>query len=187
MQDYELASKEASELFASINGLKSDVSSPVGMVGDNEWPCIGYTVRFTKDGNTLVDEYKLGVGHVKWPKKFEQTPHGTPSHLIPVFNTLRENPNAKLKRPLEHAEAAAWLAAKQKVAPKPYEVLACLCRDGLDAHSQSFENWAADFGFDSDSIKAKRNYDHCVDTYHKAVRLIGRETLAKLAELHARF
>lgn len=187
MQDHELASSKAAELFASIAGLKAEVSGPVGKFEEPDWPCIGYVVRFTKGGVSLVEEYKLGVDHVKWPKTFAQIPQGTPGRLIPVFNALRNHPNATLKNKLEHAEAAALLAVKQKVAPKPHEVFACLCRDGLDAHNQSFENWALDFGYDSDSIKAKKVYDHCIDIYHKMAALIGRDLIVKFAELHARF
>lgn len=44
--------------------------------------------------------------------------------------------------------------------PKPAEVLAAVCREYLDAR-EPFEEWAANFGYDSDSRAAERIYFTC--------------------------
>jgi len=44
--------------------------------------------------------------------------------------------------------------------PKPAEVLAAVCREYLDAR-EPFEDWASNFGYDSDSRKAERIYFAC--------------------------
>lgn len=52
--------------------------------------------------------------------------------------------------------------------PKVADVLYCLLSDAQGA-DQPFEDWASDYGFDSDSRKALAIYETCVAT-HKALR-----------------
>lgn len=72
-----------------------------------------------------------------------------------------------------------------KEKPLPVEVLACCCRDWLDAQD-SFEEWAGNFGYDTDSRKAERIYQHCLATGDKLKLILTREQITKLAELSAR-
>lgn len=185
MTDYENAAQEAQQLFDSL-ALKTETSNPMPDVRDG-CPSILYRVSFSRNGTNFATEYRLGVGHVQWPKRYEDIPNGTDPYLVPVFNTLRHNPSAQLKDKSEHAAAASWLAKCQKVAPKPYEVLAYVCDDAHSAHNESFEDYASNFGMDADSIKAKRIYDDCAAMYHKLVALVGSENVQKLVELHGQF
>lgn len=185
MTDYERANQEAEKIFSALN-LTTQISAPIADVKD-EWPNILYRVTFSKSAKNLCTEYRLGVGHVKFPKTFEAIPHGCPVDLVMVFNTLRHNPGATLKDKGKHAHAAVFLAIHQKVAPKPYEVFAAICEDSLSAHSESFENWCANFGSDPDSIKARKVYDYCCELFHQISALVNRATISKLAELHSQF
>lgn len=56
----------------------------------------------------------------------------------------------------------------------------------LDAYAVdcgSFEDWCAEFGFSSDSIKARTAYDECLATWLKLRAAFGENTLADLREL----
>lgn len=180
--EYQIANETAQSLFESLN-IETSIGAPVADVKE-EWPNILYRFTFSRNGKSLSTEYRLGVGHVQWPKRYEDIPAGGDAA---VFNTLRSNPNAQLKNKLEHALAAALLARIQKVTPKPHEVLSAICDDGISAHVSSFDDYAANFGMDSDSIKARRIYDHCAELYHKVCALIGDENVTKFAELRAQF
>ena len=47
--------------------------------------------------------------------------------------------------------------------PQAHEVLACLCSDSASVdNARDFEDWAGDFGWDTDSRKALRCYNACV-------------------------
>lgn len=46
--------------------------------------------------------------------------------------------------------------------PNPAEVLACHCRDYRDAKGESFDDWAGNYGYDTDSRKAFRIYEDCL-------------------------
>jgi len=180
--EYEIANDEAKALFESL-GLTCAISAPLPDVKD-EWPNILYNVTFSKGAANLTTEYRLGVGHVNWPKRFEDIPRGGD---VLVFNTLRQNPGAQLRNKSDHAAAAALLARVQKVAPKPYEVLAAICDDSQSAHGESWDNYASNFGMDAASIKGRKTYDFCCDLYHKVAALIGADNVRKFAELHCQF
>lgn len=81
------------------------------------------------------------------------------------------------------ADLAAYFAKVQKVAPNPAQVLAYVCRDGLSAEQSAFPEWAADYGYDSDSIKAKTIYDACLEEGHKARRIVSGKVFEKMAKL----
>jgi hypothetical protein len=184
--DYQIAADELRALFASLN-LPVEISSPIGEVKDG-WPCISYTVAVKGESFT----YSLGIGHVKWPKENERfyqfvTPK-MPSgdhwdnvvQLTRKHATIKEEYKARFA--LDQATAAAWLAKRQKVQPHPAEVLANAASDGEGAED-SFENWCQDFGYDSDSMKARATYDACTENGKKARRVLGAENARKFAEL----
>lgn len=144
---YQEANTEAQNLFASLD-IGAIVSTPIADVKDN-WPNLLFNITFSKGSKNFICQYRKGVGHVKWPVKFENIPPGTPADLIPVFNTLRQSPHAELKDKSSHARAAAVLARHQKVTAHPYEVFACVCDDAHTAHSMSFKDYCDNFGMNS--------------------------------------
>lgn len=46
----------------------------------------------------------------------------------------------------------------------------------------TFEEWAENFGWDSDSRKAEKIYRHCLDQYYNAQRVFGMPTLQYLCD-----
>lgn len=183
--DYEAANESALARFNEL-GIECHISQPLPDVSD-DWPNILFNVTFSRNAQSVTVEYRMGVGHVKWPTRFEEIPHFAPANMIPVFNTIRTNPGAQLKNKAEHAEAAAFLAKAQKVSPKPYEVFAAICDDALSAHNDSFDGWASNLGLNSDSIKDKAVYEYCCELYHKVARLVDSKTIQQFAELHSQF
>lgn len=69
--------------------------------------------------------------------------------------------------------------ARKPKAPHAADVLYSLLMDG-SALDQSFDEWCADFGYDTDSRKAERIFDACRDNARKLRRLfdqVAREAL----------
>ena len=187
MKDYELANQKAKELFETLN-LTVSISVPLGDV-QGDWPQILFHLIFSgRQNSPLSLEYRLGVGHVDWKIK---TPSSFVHHLSAdqenVVYAVQRNSSVSFKNKQLHASTAAQLAKNQKVTPKSYEVLASYCRDALAAHDESFENWAANFDYDADSIKAKNIYDHCGGLYHKLAALIGADNVQKFNDLANEF
>lgn len=75
-----------------------------------------------------------------------------------------------------------------KRAPTGGEILGSYARDYLSAHEAGcFEDWAEEFGYETDSRKAEDVYKACLKggTKLRALKL-DRATIAKLAELSGR-
>lgn len=56
--------------------------------------------------------------------------------------------------------------------PDLKDVLNCLFLDSM-ARDQCFEDWCLDFGYDTDSIKAKKTYESCLDNAFKLKKALG--------------
>ena len=63
--------------------------------------------------------------------------------------------------------------------PAPADVLAALVRDGAGT-AAPFEEWAAEYGYDTDSLRAFRTYETCQQVRAWLVDLLGEDTLAEL-------
>lgn len=65
--------------------------------------------------------------------------------------------------------------------PKAEDVLDCLASDavGLD-NARSFEDWAAEYGYDTDSRKAERTFKACKRQYLQLLKFLGERLALKL-------
>lgn len=68
-------------------------------------------------------------------------------------------------------------------APKLRDVMHSLLMDSSAIDHPSFESWAADFGYDTDSRSAEKTYRACLETGLRLRAVLGDETLAELREL----
>lgn len=158
--EYEIAHENASILFSEL-GITCETSKPYAMVRD-DWPCIAYDLTFIRGTRKIKTEYHLGIGHVK-------------GKIPNYIDKMRQ------------AQEASVLAIQQKVTPLPSEVLARICSEGLEAIQQDFEEWASNFGYDTDSMKAKKTYDACIESYQKALKILTCEQIKTFAEYASQF
>lgn len=191
--DHQLAREEATALLAEL-GITCEISAPLGHVQDG-WPCIGYSLRFSRGPVSVLLEYKLGVGHVNPPYMDRHPTEGIQPPWISALSRDEQNllwhwqrkPGAQFTNKDVLASVAAKLAIRQKVQPLPAEVLATYCRDA-QSRDQSFEDWASDLGHDADSRKAESIYRACCDGWQKVIRLLGKaQVVEQMAELSNRF
>ncbi len=152
---------------------------PVGILWDGQ-ASILYRCTLTRDGNTLETPYHLGIGYVKWPA------------VVSVLWTLDEEKilYAKMFRPLvkfthkedrqAEADIAAKLAKQQKVAPHSDGVLDSLAMSMRSVcDGESFEDWAGNLGYDTDSRKAEATYNACMEEGRNLLGFLGLD-LAKI-------
>ena len=68
-----------------------------------------------------------------------------------------------------------------KKPPTLAEVLDCLASDasGVD-NAQSFEAWASEYGYDTDSRKAEKTYNICVQQAQELKALLGQDAYNQL-------
>ena len=60
------------------------------------------------------------------------------------------------------------------------DVLYCLTMDAQCVEYSDFEDWCAEFGYDDDSISAKKTYDACCETRYRLCRMFDLEELYTL-------
>ena len=59
-------------------------------------------------------------------------------------------------------------------------VLDCLASDSSSVEEQDFDEWCGDFGYDTDSRRAKRIYDRCRKQAAVLERILGGEAFEQL-------
>jgi hypothetical protein len=65
--------------------------------------------------------------------------------------------------------------------PKLADVLDCLASDSSSVdNAGSFEEWCAEYGYDTDSRRAEKTYKACVSQRNKLHRLLGSEAFEAL-------
>lgn len=94
----------------------------------------------TKTVGEVSFDYFTGVGNRKLPKGYVAGYDRKAN-----YGTLAWEQNEALKKPVK---------------PTAADVLYCLVSDGQAMH-QSFYDWASDFGYDTDSLKAFETYNAC--------------------------
>ncbi len=149
------------------------------------WPCIAYTCELLDARRRVIwsGPYRLGVGHVKFPKRFEEYPVGITTDEMYCLNAIRMKPGAQIADKQLWADTAAKLAKAQEVTPKLEDVCHSLLSDGSAFFDgQRFEDWAGDFGYSSDSIKAKETFETCDRIGRDLARALSRDELAGLRE-----
>jgi hypothetical protein len=183
---------EAGFSLAVLSGPRGAVDTHNDEGKDSYWPNIAYTVELSLDGKVVwTGPYKLGIGHVKWPKEgtlnvsYSTATRGltTDEHNVCRIHArgqmLKQTPEAVATE----ARAAAKLAQIQKVAPKLDDVCYSLLMDGSAYFDgMRFEEWASDLGYSDDSIKAKETFEACDRIGRDLNRAIKKETLAGLRE-----
>lgn len=170
-------------LAASL-GLTLTASAPRAHI-EPQWRAIAYDCVLLRNSKPVWEgEYKLGVGHVKpghW--KRAKSILGTTQYFRPhesVIRTLAENPNAMLADHNAHVRAAVAVAGKFGIKPALEDVLSSLVMD--NPNDMSFEEWCADFGYDSDSRKAHAIWEACCEVGRKLRRAFTPEELTKLTD-----
>jgi hypothetical protein len=160
------------------------LSGPRGEVRE-DWPCIAYTCHLSDSRRRVIwtGEFRLGVGHVKWPKGNEVYPEGITQDEMYCLNTIRMKPGAQIKDKQLWANTAAKLAEAQKVTPSLNDVCHSLLSDGSAFFDgQRFEEWAGDLGYSDDSIKAKEIFETCDRIGRDLSRALSRDEIAGLRE-----
>jgi hypothetical protein len=73
----------------------------------------------------------------------------------------------------------------QPILPNPDDIVACLCSDAEAVDYATFADWARDLGLDDDSIKAKADYDACLDIGLRMRNSLSPVVFEKLREIYA--
>lgn len=131
-----------------------------------QWECIRFDIKI----NGQSFQYHVGLSHVKTQRDFDYKPMWENTARSVGYTEITEVPN---KGKFYNNSLSKMTRARVKQ-PKIEDVLHCLISDS-DASEYCFEDWCDNFGYDSDSISARKIYDECLENYHKLKKALGRD------------
>lgn len=183
MQDYEIAAQELASMAAEL-GLSVEcrfIPYSQSRNAKEGWQSLNWDCSIMRNGKPLGGlanvDYGQGVGHCpadkyKWAY----------SHIKARALALEIETGKIVSAPIgRNAEPRA--SARPIPTPSVTDILAAICRDSDALDYASFEQWAAELGYEADSRKAESIYRQCL-SYGLALRAaIGETALAKLCDL----
>jgi hypothetical protein len=188
MEDNMMTPEEAGFSMIILAGpyglVKDDWGGPSEM-GKARWTCIHYRVEVKIGDKTVIKtDFYLGVGHVKKPTKYLQyNKHlaALPARHRNMLDHWIDRPSVKFIDQETFSEVVAAVAKATKVAPTLDQVMASLILDGSPCFDhQSHKDWCDDFGYDADSMRAKKMYNQCMETGQAIARHLPNTTLYAL-------
>ena len=147
----QLCEKHGVTLESRFIGLRE---TPAETKEDHPWKHFLWSVTLTRGNQTIDTSWRAGVGHAK---KTNSWAGCTPLVFSSGQLGLRERDTC-------------WAATPPDIA----DVLHSLILDS-SACDMSFEDWCADYGYDTDSRKAYATYHECLTIGSKVRAFLGRE------------
>jgi hypothetical protein len=166
-------SKSRHALIANRTGKPGDGKGPYfynrGGYDSKGAPCINWRVTLERNGTPIWSgDYTQGAGHLPGKRNYGQQS---------VDEREAEIKSCEIGRSVK----SGFMPGASLKPPTLTDVLSSLLLDGT-ADSMSFEDWAANFGYDADSRTAEKTFDECA-AIGKALRLgLGAELVEQLRE-----
>jgi hypothetical protein len=120
----------------------------------------------------LTTEYGAGVGHC-------------PAYKAPVSRLGHQHSvmrHEAIMREIETGRPASGLDGSKPFMPDVLDVVASLLMDSEAIDCGTFEEWASNLGYDTDSRKAEATYRACLEIGLKLRAALGDTALAELRE-----
>jgi hypothetical protein len=147
-------------------------------------PTINWRVAVAKGAQRIETDYSQGVGHLPhYVHQFSRlVAYDTAVRAACETGKSRLRPNQK--NGYDACQEGAMIPRTEPV-PRPLlrDVLYSLVLDASAVDAGSFEMWAADYGYDTDSRAAEKVYRQCLDDGLKLRAMIGNDALATLQQL----
>lgn len=134
---------------------------------------LNWSVTLTRSGRRLTTDYSQGIAHI-------------PGYKPSVWNTdftawVRDAcETGKVRR---DPFAPSYGYATSIPAPALRDVLYALVSDASVLDYPSFEEWASEFGYDTDSRKAEQTYRACMEIALQLRAMLGDKALTELRDL----
>lgn len=124
----------------------------------------------------LTTDYSAGIAHTPYYKKHKEGTLRWSLHNEPMYEYEVEHGKEAIRVPGRIVDRAPIL-------PDPIDVIWSLTQDAdVFLNARSFEDWASDLGYDTDSRKAEAVYRACLDIALKLRNGIGEDGLRRLQE-----
>lgn len=148
---------------------------------DEEYKSLNWKVTITSGTKVINVNYTKGVGSLPYP----QTSFGVTNYQKRMINEAIDSAvETGIARKLTVVDKDIKFLPGNAIFPIPtlQEVLYSLSSDADVKNYLTYEQWASDMGFDTDSRKGEKIYDDCRKQTSEFMKLIGSEE--KLTNLH---
>lgn len=144
-----------------------------------EWKSLNWKCVFSKNGRVFLEtDYSQGTGSCpadKWKPSWKELPR----QIERVKNSMIAH-EIETGRVAKIGQYSSIYSGGPIPGPRLGDVMHSLVRDSDILESSGFAEWATDFGYDSDSIKAKAIFDLCLEHALKLKANIGGHALEEL-------
>lgn len=136
---------------------------------------LNWIVTIEHKGCPIYDtEYTAGIAHCP--------SYGAKAHGAPGFMSVDRAAAIAAECETGRSHLSPFLAGQTAILPDSADVLACLAMDCSALDFSGFEEWAADYGYDTDSRKAKALYRDCLSTALALRAALGDAGLSELRD-----
>ena len=142
-----------------------------------KYPSLNWKVTILRNKKEiLTTDYMAGCGHCPSYKKLNPTSYDCRKLIEAECETGYVS---------NYAYSMGHITQDKKlpILPELRDVIYSLVM-GADAFEYDFEDWCANFGYETDSRKAEKIYNECVEIAHKLLRSVGTSGLEKLREAY---
>lgn len=131
-----------------------------------------WTCKLVMNGKKSAGfDYSMGIGHVE---KF--------GRVDAAKKTWGRASSEELKKSLVFNESFFSGSVFRAAPPNISDFLQCLALDSYAMQCDFFEDWAQEFGYDTDSREAYRVYKACLKNARKLRDFIGHSLMAELLD-----
>lgn len=134
---------------------------------------LNWKVTLKSPNGQFTFDYQKGVGHLPYPSTYMGNLNGYQKRIInEAVDTAAETGVAR-KLVVSGTDVKFNLGNAPFPNPTMREVLESLSLDSEVKNYLSFENWAKEYGYDEDSIKAEKTYKACQKTAESLAKILG--------------
>lgn len=154
----------------------------VETLADKPWHSFKWECTFTRGRSTLTATYRMGLAHCK-----RVTAGAGLAHLRPLRTSApREAVTQEIASALSRGGRVTVSDLEgfvRPATPEAAQVLQSLASDANSAiNADTFESFAEEFGYDTDSRRAESVYNACKEEHFKLTRWLGAALCAELLE-----
>ena len=145
-------------------------------------PCLNWRVTLAGKGRTITTDYMQGIGHVPDHQHMRRT-IDVANYETECAETGKYAPGGLYIKNANGSNGARSIGRAKLPPPDLLDVVYCLVSDADVIDCASFEDWAGDYGYDTDSRAAEKTYRECLAIALELRALLGDAALAELREL----
>ena len=141
-------------------------------------PQLHWSIVLQRGGRTLTASYSQGCGHAGG---YKQICASREERRLTDIDVRKSCETGKI---FDYRTFKGRMGYGAQPSPELLDVLACLVSDCSVLDMSSYEEWANEYGYDTDSRKAESVYAACLAQSLSFKALIGQKALDRLRELY---